>query len=375
MQRGVKCRIYPDREQENLINRIFGCCRLIYNKGLDMRKEAYENGEKVGYNQTSAMLTELKKQPDFEFLKEADSVALQQSLCDLDRGFVNFFEKRAGYPKFKAKHSTQTYRTINQNDKIRIVGGYIRLPKIGYVKIKQTMEIGHIISATIKKTPTGKFFVVLNVDFEPEAREIKNNSVGIDVGIRDFCTLSNGDKEANPEHIKKNLKKLRREQKRLSKKQKGSNNYGKQRIRVATVHENVSNQRNDFLQKLSTRLICENQTICLEDISVKDIITETQNSEACRKQKRNMNRSQYDVSWAEFFRMLEYKAKWYGNTIIKVPSDYPSSRICHSCGEQHEKLNPKIRKWKCPVCGETHDRDINAAINILNKGLAIKAIS
>ena len=375
MQRGVKCRIYPDREQENLINRIFGCCRLIYNKGLDMRKEAYENGEKVGYNQTSAMLTELKKQPDFEFLKEADSVALQQSLRDLDRGFVNFFEKRAGYPKFKAKHSTQTYRTINQNDKIRIVGGYIRLPKIGYVKIKQTMEIGHIISATIKKTPTGKFFVVLNVDFEPEAREIKNNSVGIDVGIRDFCTLSNGDKEANPEHIKKNLKKLRKEQKRLSKKQKGSNNYGKQRIRVATLHENVSNQRNDFLQKLSTRLICENQTICLEDISVKDIIAETQNSDACRKQKRNMNRSQYDVSWSEFFRMLDYKAKWYGNTIIKVPSDYPSSRICHSCGEQHEKLSPKIRKWKCPVCGETHDRDINAAINILNKGLAIKAIS
>ena len=371
MQRGVKCRIYPDREQENLINRIFGCCRLIYNKGLDMRKEAYENGEKVGYNQTSAMLTELKKQPDFEFLKEADSVALQQSLRDLDRGFVNFFEKRAGYPKFKAKHSTQTYRTINQNDKIRIVGGYIRLPKIGYVKIKQTMEVGKIKSATIKKTPTGKFFVILNVDFEPEAREIKNNSVGIDVGIRDFCTLSNGDKEANPEHIKKNLKKLRREQKRLSKKQKGSNNYGKQRIRVATVHENVSNQRNDFLQKLSTRLISENQTICLEDISVKDIITETQNSEACRKQKRNMNRSQYDVSWAEFFRMLEYKAKWYGNTIIKVPSDYPSSRICHSCGEQHEKLSPKIRKWKCPVCGETHDRDINAAINILNKGLEI----
>lgn len=139
MQKGVKFRIYPDREQEKLINRIFGCCRLIYNKGLDMRKEAYENGEKVGYNQTSAMLTELKKQPDFEFLKEADSVALQQSLRDLDRGFVNFFEKRAGYPKFKAKHSTQTYRTINQGDNIRIVGGYIRLPKIGYVKIKQTM--------------------------------------------------------------------------------------------------------------------------------------------------------------------------------------------------------------------------------------------
>ena len=371
MQKGVKFRIYLNREQENLINRIFGCCRLVYNKGLDMRKSAYENDEKVGYNQTSAMLTELKKQPEFDFLKEADSVALQQSLRDLDRGFVNFFEKRAGYPKFKSKHSTQTYRTINQNDKIRIVGGHIKLPKIGYVKVKQTMEVGHINSATIKKTPTGKFFVILNVDFEPEAREIENNSIGIDMGIKAFCTYSNGAKMENPKHIKKNLKKLRREQKKLSNKQKGSKNYDKQRIRVAKVYENISNQRNDFLQKLSTRLICENQTICLEDISVKDIIAETQNSDVCSKRKRNMNRSQYDVSWAEFFRMLEYKGKWFGNTIIKVPSDYPSSRICHSCGEQHEKLDPRIRKWECLACGETHDRDINAAINILNKGLQI----
>lgn len=369
MQKGVKLRIYPNREQENLINKIFGCCRLIYNKGLDMRNSAYENGEKVGYNQTAEMLTELKKQLNFEFLKEADSIALQQSLRDLDRGFVNFFEKRAGYPKFKAKHSTQTYRTVNINNNIHIVGGHIKLPKIGYVKVKQTMEVGHINNATIKKTPTGKFFVVLNIDFEPEAREIENNRIGINMGINEFCTYSNGDKTENPKHIKKNLKKLRREQKRLSNKQKGSNNYSKQRIRVAKVYENISNQRNDFLQKLSTRMISENQTICLEDISVKDIIAETQNSDVCSKQKRNMNRSQYDVSWAEFFRMLDYKAKWYGNTIIKVPSDYPSSRICHSCGKQQEKLDPRIRKWKCPACGETHDRDINAAINILNKGL------
>lgn len=370
MQKGIKLRLYPNREQENLINRIFGCCRLIYNKGLDMRKEAYENGEKVGYNQTSAMLTELKKQSGFEFLKEADSIALQQSLRDLDRGFVNFFEKRAGYPKFKAKHSTQTYRTSNINNNIRIAGGHIRLPKLGYVKVKQTMEVGEINSATIKKTPSGKYFVILNVEFEPETRHIENNSIGIDVGIKDFCTCSNGDRTANPEHIKKNLKKLRREQKKLSKKQKGSNNRDRQRIKVAKVYENISNQRNDFLQKLSTRLIRENQTICLEDISVKEIISEIQNSDACRKQKHSMNRSQYDASWAKFFHMIEYKAQWYGNTIIKVPADYPSSRICHTCGEQHTKLDPKIRKWKCPVCGETHDRDINAAINILNKGLA-----
>lgn len=335
-----------------------------------MRKDAYLSNKKIGYIQTSAMLTGLKKQDDYKFLKVVDSIALQQSLRDLDRGFKNFFEERAGYPQYKSKHNGhQSYRTVNQGDNIHISDKYLKLPKLGYVKIKQSTEVGHINNATIKKTPTGKYFVVLNLDFEPEFRSNNGNSIGIDVGIKNFCTFSNGDKETNPRHINKSLNKLRREQKRLSKKQKASNNYSKQRIRVAKVYENVSNRRTDFLQKLSTRLICENQTICLEDISVRNIIAETQNSDACRRQKRNMNKSQYDVSWSEFFRMLEYKANWYGNTIIKVSPDYPSSQICHFCGKQNTKLNPKIRKWKCPACGEIHDRDINAAINILNAGL------
>ena len=169
MQKGVKFRIYPNREQKNLINQTFGCCRLVYNRGLAMREEAYKNGNKIGYSQTSAMLTDLKRSGDFTFLKAVDSIALQQSLRDLDRGYVNFFQKRASHPTFKSKHNNhQSYRTINQGDNIRIAGKYVRLPKLGFVKVRQSMEVGKINNVTIERTPTGKYFAVLNVDFEPQ---------------------------------------------------------------------------------------------------------------------------------------------------------------------------------------------------------------
>ena len=184
MNKGVKFRIYPNKQQQNLMNQTFGCCRLIYNKGLAMRNAAFENGQKIGYTQTSAMLTALKKQDDFAFLKDVDSIALQQSLRDLDRAFVNMFQKRAKHPQFKSKHNYhQSYRTINQGDNIRIVGKYIKLPKLGYVKVRQSMEIGHINNVTVEKTPSGKYFVVLNVDFEPEFHPNNGNTIGIDVGI------------------------------------------------------------------------------------------------------------------------------------------------------------------------------------------------
>ena len=265
MQKGVKFRAYPNKEQQNLINQTLGCCRLIYNRGLAMRNDAYSNGEKIGYNQTSAMLTDLKKQDDFFFLKDADSIALQQSLRDLDRGFKNFFEKRARHPQFKSKHNNhQSYRTINQGDNIRIVGKYIKLPKLGYVKIKQSMEVGHINNVTVERTPTGKYFVVLNVDFEPELRPNAGCMIGIDVGIKEFYSDSNGNTVSNPKYLEKSQRKLIREQRRLSRKQKGSNNRNKQRIKVAKIHEKITNQRNDFLQKQSTMLVSENQTICIE---------------------------------------------------------------------------------------------------------------
>lgn len=362
MNKGVKFRIYPNKEQQNLINQTLGCCRLIYNMGLDMRSKAFKNGKKINYSKTCTMLTKLKRSDKFSFLRDVDSVALQQSLRNLDQGFVNFFQKRARHPRFKSKHSNnQSYRTMNQNNKIRIVGKYIKLPKLGYVKIKQSMEVGHINNATIKRTPTGKYFVVLNVEFEPELKQNNGDSIGIDVGIKAFYSDSNGNVVNNPKHLEKSMHKLAREQRRLSRKKKDSNNRNKQRIRVARVHEKITNQRNDFLQKISTMLISENQVICIEDLKIKNMV-----------RNHKLARCISSVSWGKFFGMLEYKANWYGNEIVKVPTMYPSSQTCSCCGYKNPLVkNLAIRKWECPNCHTVHDRDTNASINILNKGLSI----
>ena len=364
MQKGVKFRIYPNREQKNLINQTLGCCRLIYNKGLAMRNEAYQNGDKIGYSQTSAMLTELKKSEDFAFLKTVDSIALQQSLRDLDRGFVNFFQKRASHPVFKSKHDNhQSYRTINQGDNIRIVGKQIKLPKLGYVKVRQSMEIGHINNVTVERTPTGKYFAVLNVEFEPVPKPNSGGKIGIDVGIKEFYSDSNGNMVPNPKHLEKSMRKLIREQRRLSRKEKGSSNRNKQRVKVALVHEKITNQRNDFLQKESTMLIRENQTICIEDLKVKNMMGNHRLAKAIAS-----------VSWSKFFGMLEYKATWYGNDIIRIPTMYPSSQTCSCCGYKNPLVkNLAVRNWECPECHTKHNRDTNAGINILSKGLHLQS--
>ena len=334
MVKGVKFRAYPNKEQQNLINRTLGCSRMIYNKGLSMRNIAYAAGDKIGYNQTSSMLTELKKQEDYAFLKEVDSIALQQSLRDLDRGFKNFFAKRAAHPRFKSKHDHhQSYRTINQSNNIRITGRYIKLPKLGYIKIRQSMEIGHINHVTIERTPTGKYFVILNVDFDPELRPNAGGKIGIDVGIKAFYSDSNGNTVSNPKYLEKSARKLIRE------------------------------QRNDFLQKQSTMLVRENQTICIEDLHIKGML-----------RNHKLARSLSSVSWASFFSMLEYKASWYGNEIIKVPTMYPSSQTCSCCGYKNPLVkNLTVRRWKCPACHAVHDRDINAGLNIMNKGLQMQS--
>lgn len=364
MQKGIKFRIYPNREQQNLINQTLGCCRLIYNKGLAMREEAFRNSNKIGYSQTSAMLTDLKKSEDFAFLKAVDSIALQQSLRDLDRGFVNFFQKRAAHPVFKSKHnSQQSYRTINQGNNIRIVGKYIKLPKLGFVKVRQSMDIGKINNVTIKRTPTGKYYALLNVEFEPQPKPNKGGSIGIDVGIKDFFTDSNGNMISNPKYLERSMRKLIREQRKLSRKEKGSNNRNKQRVKVALVYENITNQRNDFLQKQSTMLIRENQTICIEDLKVKNMM-----------QNHKLAQHIGSASWSKFFEILEYKAAWYGNDIIKVPTMYPSSQTCSCCGYKNPLVkNLAVRKWECPDCHTKHDRDTNASINILNKGLRMQS--
>ena len=340
MQKGIKFRIYPNREQKNFIHQTLGCCRLIYNRGLAMRKESYEEGKKIGYTQTSAMLTELKRQEEFAFLKAVDSIALQQSLRDLDRSFVNFFQKRASYPTFKSKHNRfQSYRTVNQKDNIRIVGRYIKLPKLGFVKIRQSMEVGKINHVTIEYTPAGKYFAVLNIDFEPEPRPNAGGTIGIDVGIKAFYSDSNGNTVSNPRYLERSMRKLIREQRRLSRKQKDSHNRGKQRRRR------------------------ENQTICIEDLNVKGMI-----------RNHKLAKSIASVSWAKFFKMLEYKASWYGNEIQRVPTMYPSSQTCSSCGYRNPRIkNLSIRIWECPKCHAVHDRDTNAGINILKKALQMQS--
>lgn len=302
MRKGVKFRAYPTREQEKMLARTFGCCRLVYNKGLAMRKEAYAKGEKCGYNQTAGMLTALKKEEAFSFLKEADSIALQQTLRDLDIGYTNFYAKRAGYPRFKSKHDHhQSYRTINQKDNIRITGKYLKLPKLGNVKIRQSMEIEKIHNVTIERTATGKYYVVLNIEFEPRKQEYTEGEIGIDVGLKSFYTDSNGGFLANPKYLERSLSKLAKEQKKLSRMKKGSANYEKQRLKVARIHEQVVNQRNDFLQKASTALINENQVICVEDLRVSNML-----------KNHKLSRAISSVSWGKFVKMLEYKAEWYG---------------------------------------------------------------
>lgn len=364
MQKGIKFRIYPNREQMRLIEQTFGCCRLIYNKGLDMRISAYESGTSIGYKQTSAMLTQLKTREEFSFLKMVDSIALQQALRDLDKAYANFFAKRAGFPAFKSKHHNhQSYRTQNQGDNIRFAGKYLKLPKLGYVKIKQSCEVGTIKNVTVERTPTGKYFVVLCTEFEPLPRKNRGGIIGLDMGISHFYTDSNGRMVENPRYLEKSMQKLSREQRKLSRKQKGSKNRDRQRRRVALLHEKVVNQRNDFLQKESAKLIYENQVICIEDLSVRNMV-----------QNYKLARGILSASWSKFFKMLEYKAEWYGNEIRQVKRNYPSSRTCSKCGYVNPAVRDlSVRTWTCPNCGAVHNRDENAAVNIKKEGLSIVA--
>lgn len=388
MLKGMRFRIYPNKEQQNLIARTLGCTRVVYNNGLSVCNSAYKEEKKsMSYYDLCNWLTAFKKDENHLWLKEVDSTALQQALKDLNKARKNFFEKRASAPKYKHKHdSRQSYRTQNNKGSIAVVGKYIKIPKLGYVKAKISMAVdGKINNATIERMPTGKYFCVLNVEVEDTLYANDGCVVGIDVGIKHFYSDSNGEVVENPKYLAKSEKKLKKEQRKLShmieshiidyriikgykypvydKPLSECSNMQKQRKIIARLHEKIANQRNDFLQKQSTILVKENQIICIEDLNVKGMV-----------KNHRLAKSISDVSWSRFFNMLDYKSAMYGTDIVRVPRFYASSQTSNCCGYKNIKVkNLNIREWTCPVCGAYHDRDKNAANNILEKGLTMLA--
>lgn len=366
--KGYKYRIYPTEAQKDQIAQTLGCCRFVFNHFLDMRSSRYKEDKKsLSYNKTAGLMAQMKQEQKTEWLKNADSMALQEALRNLDSAFQNFFHKTGRYPRFKSKHqNTQSYRTRNQSNGIRFeTDNRLLLPKLGTVRIKRHRNFdGRILNATVSKTASGKYYVSLCVEQEFVPKTNNGGYIGIDVGLKEFYTDSKGNILDNPKPLAKQMKKLVREQRKLSRKQKGSKNRQKQRIKVARVHDKITNTRKDFLHKASSKLVSENQVIAVEQLNVKGML-----------KNHRLAKAIADVSWSEFVRQLEYKAIEHGGTVLKVPTFYPSSQVCSVCGYQNKDVkNLAVRQWNCPVCGQQHHRDKNAAVNILRHAMKINDI-
>ena len=376
--KAYKFRIYPTEEQEIFFAKTFGCVRKVYNLMLDDRKKAYEE---VKNNPSKKMTfpTPAKYKEEFPFLKEVDSLALANAQLHLDKAYKNFFRnKSVGFPRFKSKKNpVQSYTTNNQNGTVALIDNkFIKVPKLkSLIRIKlHRQPKGMIKSATVSRHASGKYYISLLCKEEISELPKTNSAIGIDLGITDFAILSDGQKIDNHKFTSKMEKKLKREQRKLSRrallaKKKGiplseAKNYQKQKRKVARLHEKVMNQRTDFLNKLSTEIIKNHDIICIEDLNVKGML-----------RNHKLARSISDVSWSSFVAKLQYKADWYGREIIKVDQWFPSSQICSECGHKDGKKSLDIREWTCPICHTHHDRDINASINILTEGLRIQSLA
>ena len=366
--KAYKFRIYPDDKQMNMLARTFGCVRFVFNFWLNRKIKRYEDDKKsVSYTTCAKELAEMKHTEEYSFLKEVDSIALQQALRHLDTAFKNFYRlPQTGFPKFKSKKKNKdSYTTICVNGNIRISDGYLKLPKIGNVKIKQHREIPDMYilkSVTLSRTPSGKYYASILYEYEESIHKKEMTEfLGLDYSMSELYIDSNGNEPEYPGYYRQAEKKLKREQRKLSLMQKGSKNRDKQRIKVARLHEKVANQRKDFLHKESRQITNAYDCVCVENLDMKEM-----------SQEKRYGKSISDNGWGMFLTFLSYKLEEQGKQLIKVDRYFASSQICSCCGYKNEEIKDlSIRKWICPKCSTSHNRDKNAAINIRNEGMRI----
>jgi len=366
--KAYKFRIYPNKEQQVLFAKTFGCVRLVYNHWLDRKIKQYEDDKTtLTYASCAKELAEMKKKDEYLFLQEVDSISLQQSLRHLDTAFQNFFKQpKTGFPRFKSKKYNQnSYSTVCINGNISISNGYLKLPKIGQVKLKQHRNIPSnytLRSVTVSQTPSGKYYTSILFEYENQVQKQEMyDFLGLDFSMHELYKDSNGNEPAYPRYYRQAEKRLKREQRKLSKMQKGSKNRDKQRIKVAKLHEKVANQRKDFLHKQSRQITNAYDCVCVEDLDMKAM-----------SQSLNFGKSVSDNGWGMFVTFLKYKLEEQGKKLVKVDKFFASSQTCSICGYVNkETKNLSIRAWDCPECGTHHDRDLNAAINIRNEGMRI----